>query len=230
MPVFPAVSPGGETDNLTRALIRFHRTRKIPVPFPQSLTSLAPADFAAIGDDYVERMRPWAAGTPHVTDKLPGNFLYVGLIHLAMPNAKIIHCLREPADTCLSCYMQLFRAGLAFTFDLSTLGRYYRKYHELMAHWRSVLPEGAFLDVRYEDVVADLETQARRIVAHCGLPWDSQCLEFNENKRPVRTASVAQVREPLYTRSLGRWHHYEPYLGPLFEALGDLAPASGDSK
>ena len=165
-----------------------------------------------------------AEGTARITDKTPGNFLYVGLIRLALPNAKIIHTVRDPVDTCLSCFASLFTFGHPFSYDLAELGRYYRDYTELMDHWRLVLPAGSMLDVVYEDVVGDLEGQARRILDFCGLPWDPACLSFHKTQRPIATASNVQVRQPLYRGSLGRWRRYEKYLGPL---LAELAPRPG---
>ena len=154
-----------------------------------------------------------------ITDKMPANFQFVGLIHLALPNAAIIHTRRNPVDTCLSCFSKLFAGEQRFAYDLGDLGRYYRAYERLMAHWRSVLPEGAMLEVDYEEVVADLEGQARRIIAHCGLDWNDACLEFHKTERAVRTASVMQVRQPIYSSSVGRWRPYTHLLAPLFEAL-----------
>ncbi len=124
---------------------------------------------------------PVADGKVRITDKLPMNFLYVGLIHLILPNARIIHTMRDPVDTCVSCFSRLF-TNLPFSYDLAELGRYYRSHHELMAHWRSVLPAGAMLDVVYEDVVDNLEEQARRLIDYCGLPWDDRCLSFHADR------------------------------------------------
>ena len=138
-----------------------------------------------------------------------------------LPNAKIIHCVRHPVDTCLSCFQQHFAEGQAWSYDLNELGRYYVAYSRLMEHWREVLP-GHILDVHYENVVDDLETEARRITAHCGLEWDDSCLGFHENKRAVRTASQQQVREPIYSRSVGRWQPYEKHLRPLLDALAPV--------
>ena len=145
-----------------------------------------------------------------------------------MPNARIIHVQRDPIDTCLSMFSIQFNEPVEYAYDLGELGRYYRAYERLMDHWRRVLPEGAMLDVRYEDVVDDIESQARRMLAFCGLPWDDACLAFYENKRPVSTASLYQVRQPLYRSSLGRWKAYADRLGPLLDAL-DLPrePAAG---
>ena len=160
-----------------------------------------------------------ADGKKRITDKTPFNFLYVGLIRLILPNARIIHTLRDPVDTCVSCFSRLFTLGATFSYDLAELGCYYRWYHELMAHWRSVLPAGAMLDVSYEDVVDNLEQQARRLIDYCGLPWDDRCLSFHETSRPIATPSNVQVRQPLYRSSLARWRRYEAYLQPLLAEL-----------
>ncbi len=171
------------------------------------------------GEVYTKRLRALSPTSKRVIDKLPANFRHLGLIHLALPGARIIHVHRDPADTCFSCYSKLFLNGLNFTYDLGELGRYYKTYEKLMAHWREVLPPGVMLDVRYETLAGDLEAEARRIVAFCGLDWNERCLRFYENPRAVRTLSQAQVRQPLFTSSIGRWRNYEPWLGPLLEAL-----------
>src|SRR5262249_41022057 len=144
---------------------------------------------------------------------------FAGLIHLALPNARIVHARRDSMDTCLSCFSQLFTGRHPYSYDLAELGRYYRAYEALMAHWRKVLPQDIMLEVRYEEVIADIDKQARRIVAHCGLEWDDACLGFHATERPVRTASAVQVRQPIYRTSVGRWRPYEHLLGPLIEAL-----------
>jgi len=192
--------------------------------FPDSLRSLDPAQIAKWGAEYVAGLRRRAPDARRITDKMPKNFLMIGLIHLMLPNAKIIHVNRDPVDTCLSCFFQEFRNGQEFAFDLVELGRYYAGYARLMAHWREVLPERAFLDVRYEDIVSDQEAQSRRIIEYCGLGWDDACLDFYRNKRAVRTASLAQVRQPIYKSSVERWRPYEKHLKPLLDALGELAP------
>ncbi len=137
-----------------------------------------------------------------------------------MPNAKIIHTVRDPLDTCVSCFAKLFGTELKYAYDLSELGRYYKRYEQLMKHWHHVLPPGRILEVRYEDVIADLEGQARRIISYCGLDWDDRCLSFHKTDRPVRTASATQVRQPIYGSAVGRWRVYEEHLGPLQNALG----------
>ncbi len=194
--------------------------------YPDFVPALDEAAIGRIGTEYIKRLGARAQQGERVTDKLPSNFLYVGLIHLALPNAVIIHTVRNPIDTCISCFSKLFKPGeQLFSYDLGELGRYYRRYQQLMEHWRRVLPPGRILDVTYEDVVADLEGQARRILAHCGLPWDERCLAFHETDRPVRTASAMQVRQPIYSSAVERWRVYEEFLGPLLTALGANAAA-----
>ena len=152
---------------------------------------------------------------------MPGNFSHVGLIRLILPNARIIHTMRDPVDTCVSCFSKLFGVTQAYSYNLAELGCFYRWYHELMEHWQSVLPAGAMLDVSYEDVVDNLEEQARRLIDYCGLPWDDRCLSFHETSRSIRTASAVQVRRPVYRSSVERWRRYEAYLQPLLAELED---------
>jgi hypothetical protein len=152
---------------------------------------------------------------------MPDNFRLIGLIHLALPNARVIHIRRDPIDTCVSCFSKLFvGANLPYSYDLAELGRYYRSYEAVMAHWHELLPANVILDVHYEDLVANIEEQARRMIAHCGLEWDARCLNFHLTERPVRTASAVQVRQAIYERSVGHWRKYEPFLGSLLSALG----------
>jgi tetratricopeptide (TPR) repeat protein len=189
--------------------------------YPEVASTMRESDFADLGRRYLtESLRLARPGALHVTDKMPSNFLFAGLIHLSLPNAPIIHTVRDPVDTCLSCFSKLFTGELNYTYDLAELGRYYRQYQLLMAHWKRVLPAGRILDVSYEDLVEDVEGQARRIVAHCGLGWDARCLSFQENDRPVRTASATQVRQPVYKSSVGRWRPYRAFLAPLLQELG----------
>jgi hypothetical protein len=189
------------------------------LPYPDFVPSLDAGALKAIGQRYATLVRKLAPTGERVTDKMPSNYYFAGLIHLALRNAKLIHTMRDPVDTCVSCFSKLFSAEQNHTYDLGELGRYYRHYERLMAHWRRVLPEGRMLDVRYEDVVADLEAQARRIIAYCGLPWDERCLAFHKTDRPVRTASATQVRQPIYASAVGRWKVYEEFLGPLLKEL-----------
>lgn len=187
--------------------------------FPDSMARLKAADFRRFGDFYVTRLRAEAPQAIRIVDKLPANFMLCGLIGCALPNAHIVHVRRDPLDTCFSCYANLFSQNIDYSYDLGELGRYYRAYETLMDHWRRVLPEGAILDVSYEALVADFETEARRIVAYAGLPWNEACLSFHRTRRVVHTLSAAQVREPIYARSVGRAGAYASYLAPLRRAL-----------
>jgi Sulfotransferase family len=196
---------------------------RLPKPFPEIATQMTAEQFRRVGSHYVNGIRPRAPSAERISDKTLGNFLFAGLIHLALPNARIIHARRNPVDTCLSCFSKLFASQMSFTYDLAELGQYYRAYDALMVHWRQVLPAGVMLEVSYEDLVADFEPQARRIVEHCGLQWEEACLRFHTTKRPVKTASATQVREPLYRAAVGRSQSYRALLSPLLDALGPAA-------
>ena len=192
--------------------------------FPENILSIDKSELSKWGRDYVAGVHRRAPDALHITDKRPENFWYVGLIHLMLPNAKIIHVSRNPVDTCLSCFTKLASRGLEESYDLAELGQYYRGYIRLMDHWRTLLPANSFLDVQYEDIVADKESQARRIIDFCDMEWDDACLDFHKLKRSVSTASMTQVRKPIYKSSVERWRAYEKHLGPLLDALGDLVP------
>jgi tetratricopeptide (TPR) repeat protein len=196
--------------------------------FPNAVRAMSGGDLRQLGSDYLARLRKAAPQAERIVDKMPSNFRLAGLIHLALPQARIIHVHRDPVDTCFSCFSLLFAGEQPYTYDLGELGRYYRAYATLMAHWQTVLPPGVMLDVRYEDVVDDLEAQARRILAHCGLRWDAACLSFHRTQRPVATASARQVRQPIYGSAVGRWRPYAEELGPLLAALPiATAPSEG---
>lgn len=165
---------------------------------------------------YLELLRRHSATARYVTDKMPGNFLYLGLIRALFPSAPVIHCRRDPLDVCLSIYFQLFQRRHSYAYDLMDIGHYYLQYARLMAHWRKVLP-GPFLEINYAELVKDPESHSRKMIDFCGLPWDASCLDFHKLERNIRTASDWQVRQPVYDRSLARWKHYEKYLGPLQE-------------
>jgi tetratricopeptide (TPR) repeat protein len=186
--------------------------------FPQLVDTISPDALRELGSGYVARLRAQAPTAERIVDKMPSNFSLVGLIHLALPQARIIHVRRHPVDTCFSCFSLLF-SEQPHTYDLGELGRYYRAYAALMTHWRAVLPPGVMLEVRYEDVVADLEAQARAILGHCGLDWEEACLRFHQIERPVTTASAWQVRQPIYRSSVGRWQPHASALKPLLAAL-----------
>lgn len=213
------VYAAGETDDFARAMLGVDGPAGGLAQSPEALSSMSDDQLRALGARYVDLVTAGAPAATRIIDKTMENFRFAGLIHLALPSAKIIHVRRDPRDTCVSCFSKLFHGYLPYTYDLAELGRYYRWYDRLMSHWRRVTPAAAMLEVRYEDVVADLETQTRRILAHCGLDWDARCLDFHLTRRPVRTASAVQVRQPLYDHSIGRWRSYAPFLEPLLTEL-----------
>lgn len=188
--------------------------------FPQSLASWSEQDLREIGQRYLAQVEPLAGDKQRLVDKMPANFFYAGLIPLILPGARIIHSRRNPVDTCLSCYSKQFGGEQRFTYNQTELGEFHRDYQALMAHLRSVLPAESFIEVDYEAVVDDLEAQARRLIAFIDLPWNEACLDFHKTERVVRTASVTQVRQPIYSSSKGRWHAHAEHLGPLLSALG----------
>jgi tetratricopeptide (TPR) repeat protein len=214
----------GEIETFYQAMTKFRSRNGVEAEFPDFVPAMSPEALSGLGSDYIALTGSSAPAAQRIVNKLPLNFKYVGLIHLALPDARIIHVRRDPLDTCFSCFSLLFTGDQSFTYDLGELGRYYRGYAALMEHWRRVLPHGVMIDVQYEDLVADLETQARTIVDHCGLPWEEGCLDFHRTQRLVKTASSVQVREPLYRTSVGRWRQYETFLQPLVRALNSGAP------
>jgi len=191
--------------------------------YPASLANITARELGALGAEYAAGLHARAPDAARITDKMPANFYCVGLIHLALPRARIVHVRRNAVDTCLSGITKLFKNGQYHSYDLAEQGRFYVNYARLMDHWRNALPPGAFYEVEYEALVADTEQEARALIDYCGLEWDDRCLEFHKTERSVRTASVTQVRQPIYKTSVERWRRYEQFLGPLLEALGDLA-------
>jgi tetratricopeptide (TPR) repeat protein len=187
--------------------------------FPDPVPDVTAEILVAMGRDYVAAIRKRAPTVSHITDKLPGNLPFAGMIHLALPNARIIQVRRDPIDACLSCFSKLFSTELNFTYDLGELGRFARGYQNLMDHWERVLPADRLLSLNYEDLVADQEHQTRRLLEFCQLPWDDACLSFYKTSRAVRTASVSQVRRPIYKESVGRWRPALRQLAPLLDAL-----------
>ena len=172
-----------------------------------------------LGQEYIDQIWKLAPSTRYITDKMISNYRHLGLIQLMLPHAKIIHAKRDPMDTCFSCYALKFSHGHEYSYDLKVLGRAYQRYMKFMQHWDNILPFGQVLGVRYEDIIADHEYEARRILDYLGLPWNTACLRFYESKRTVRTASVTQVRKPIYSSSVARWKHFEKRLGPLLEII-----------
>ena len=187
--------------------------------YPRVLAELKPEDFSRLGERYISDTRVYRATKPRFIDKMPNNFRHLGLIHLILPNAKIIDARRDAMACCFSNFKQLFAAGQEFTYGLEDIGRYYRTYVELMAHWDSVLP-GKLLRVQHEDVVDNLEANVRRMLDFCGLEFEPQCLEFYKTERSIRTASSEQVRLPIFKEGIDQWRNFEPWLGPLKEILG----------
>jgi len=188
--------------------------------YPENVRAVSREQFANLGRRYIEETAPIRSGRPHFIDKMPNNFSHVGLIHAMLPNAIIIDVRRHPMDSCFSTYKQHFAEGQSFSYDLDDLGHYFRCYLSLMDHWDTVLP-GKVLHVQYEELVRDPETNIRRLLTHCGLDFEAACLAFHETKRPVRTASAEQVRQPLYASGVGYWKNFEAQLEPLRRALGD---------
>jgi tetratricopeptide (TPR) repeat protein len=191
--------------------------------YPRTLTQMSAEEFLQLGEHYLAGTRAYRTGKPGIPffiDKMPNNFRHLGLIHLILPNAKIIDARREPMACCFSNLKQLFANGQEFTYSIEDIARYYRTYLELMRHWDRVLP-GRVLRIHHEGVVDDLEGSVRRVLEHCGLEFEPQCVEFHKTQRSVRTASSEQVRRPLYREGLDQWKSFEPWLGPLKEALGD---------
>ncbi|HEY8051814.1 MAG TPA: sulfotransferase [Steroidobacteraceae bacterium] len=188
--------------------------------YPAVLADMTAADYRRLGEKYLSDTRVFRSGKAHFIDKMPNNFRHIGLIHLMLPNAKIIDARREPMACCFGNLKQLFASGQEFTYSIEDIARYYRTYLELMRHWNAVLP-GRVLRIQHEDLVDDLPGNVRRLLDYCGLEFEPACIEFYKTERSVRTASSEQVRQPLYREGLDQWRHYEPWLGALREALGD---------
>ena len=218
----PEVEGTHELPELSRVARQTGMRRSDRKSYPQAIRDVAVEELAGLGERYLRRTeRHRELMRPRFTDKLPNNFVHVGFVSLILPNAKIIDARRHPLDSCLGSYKQLFARGQPFTYDLFELGEFYLQYVRLMDHWHAVLP-GKVLEVHYEDVVADLEGQVRRILDYCGLPWSDSCLRFYESDRAVKTASSEQVRRPIYSTSVDLWRRYEDHLGPLIDVLEPL--------
>ena len=210
------------------------RYRPDNIRYPEALDSLRPRDWRSLGLEYLEGAKRFRmTKKPIFTDKFPNNYPFIGFIHLILPNAKIINARRHPIDTCLGNYKQLFGLGQNFTYDMLELSEYYKEYSDMMDHWNDVLP-GKVLDVHYEETVTDLEGQVARILDHCGLPFEEQCVRFHETERAVKTASSEQVRQPIYTGGMGKWRKYESHLDewqetlePIIDKLPDVVKNAG---
>jgi hypothetical protein len=211
----PHIAGGGELQHFGRAIMAVMDARR----YPDAVATMPGDTLRKLGDSYIAALRTAGPQAARITDKMPTNYLFAGLIHLALPHAVIIHTSRDPVDCCLSNFTTLFAPGrLAYTYELGELGRYYRACDALMRHWHHALP-GVIFEVRYERLVADFEATVRQIVAHCGLPWDAACLAFHTTQRQIHTASVTQVRQPLYTDAIGRWRDHSDLYASLLQAL-----------
>ena len=214
------VFAAGELNNFAAQLMTMMRAQNADKTLSRDeiVECSAKLDFRSLGDSYLSSTRPFTGHTPKFIDKMPLNYLYVGLIHLALPNAKIINLKRNPLDTCYAIYKQLFVDAYPFSYDLEELGRYFVAYHQLMEHWNAVLP-GVVHTVEYEKLVGDIETESRRLLEFCDLDWQPQCLKFYENREASTTASTVQVRQPVYQSSVGKWRDYEKQMQPVVEIL-----------
>lgn len=213
----PAIKGAGELKFAQRIADRI-------AGYPKSAPALTGEQFASLGAQYLKSAKTIAGGHRHLVDKMPANFLHLGLIRLALPGARIIHIRRNPADTGLSIYSKLFSGDQPFAYNLAELGAFTNHYLGLMDHWRRVLPATHFIELDYETLVGSTETEARRLTDFLGLDWDPACLDFHNSKRVVRTASVNQVRRPVYTSAIARWRHHAANLAPLLDALGPNRP------
>jgi tetratricopeptide (TPR) repeat protein len=218
----PDVAGAGELGDITFIAASLGFQPNEAGAFAKRVAALSPKETDRLAEKYLATLDRFSTTAARVTDKMPDNFMYLGLIALIFPNAKLVHCRRDPLDTCVSCFTtQLMDRNQPFATDLASLGAYYREYASLMAHWRSALPVAIF-ESSYERLIEAPEVSARALIDFIGLAWDPTCLAFHESKRPVETASRFQVRQPLYTTSVARWRRYESHLGPLKVALGDL--------
>ena len=212
----PAVHGAGELPFISNLVNELQR--QTGTPYPQFMTDITADQIHDMGQKYLKLLQGISKSARFITDKLPHNFLFIGLIHAALPDAKIIHCTRDPMDTCLSIYFHNFNSNHPYSNDLASLGQYYRGYEALMEHWRGLLG-GQLWEVRYEDLIQRQEDSTRALLAHCGLEWSDDCLEFHKTKRIVNTPSYDQVRKPIYRSSLERWRNYEAHLTPLKQSL-----------
>ena len=218
-----AVAAGGELSTIPNLAAEVTRAGEA---YPHGVRRLDGGALERLASQYLERLRNISQVATHVTDKLPFNYMHLGWIATLFPDAAVIHCRRNPLDTCLSCYFTSFGDNLLFAGELTALGRYYVDYRRMMEHWRTVLPKPP-LDVQYERLVGDTEGTVKSILDFCGLSWDPACMSFYHTDRGIRTPSRWQVRQPVYSDSIGRWRHYERYLRPLRQIVfPDIRPES----
>ena len=221
----PQVYGAGELKNIGEIIRMFQQRLQGKAGFPEMFKGLDPITACNLGERYLRETRELSdrGDFARITDKMPGNTTNLGVIALLLPRARIVHCKRNPMDSCFSNYSHNFASVISYSRQLKDLGSHYSDYHRVMEHWKKVLPI-PILDVRYEDMVADNEGMSRKLIEFCGLEWDDACLNFNKTERRVKTASTMQIRQPIYNTSVARWRKYEEQLQPLYEALGELAP------
>ncbi|PWJ92878.1 tetratricopeptide repeat protein [Mesorhizobium loti] len=218
----PDVHGAGELTKLRRITNRLAPKTRSPEELRKSIVDMTVEQSKSLAEEYLSHIRQRSPDARRIVDKLPHNFELIGLVRILFPKARIIHCRRDAADNCISCYFLSFNEDNIYNADLNTLGLYYREYDRLMRHWDVVFP-GQILQNRYEDMVSDQEGQSRRLIDHLGLPWDDACLRFFDKGGAVNTFSRWQVRQPIYTSSVNRWKSYGSAIKPLIDALGDLA-------
>ena len=223
MSMYPEAATAGELPDIGRLAAEFQAMLARTVP-NDDITQLSREQCDALAQPYLTMLERRFPHSKRVTDKLPQNFLHLGIIALLFPMARVIHCVRDPVDTCLSCYFQEFSGDLPYAYDLANLGEYYRQYQRLMEHWTAILDIPVF-ELRYEDLVREPSKVGQAMVEFCGLKWDEECLEFHKSKRLVATASFQQVRQPIHAGSVGRWQQYADYLEPLKRALAGQRPS-----
>jgi tetratricopeptide (TPR) repeat protein len=210
-----------ELPDMGRTMAELSKQAPARTEYPEAVLTINEEQAAALGQSYIDATARYRTDKPYFIDKMPNNFAAIGFLKLVLPNARVINACRHPLDSCLGSYKQLFFKGQSFTYDQYELGHYYLQYQRIMDYWHETLP-GAVLDVHYEQMVKDQENQTRRMLEYLGLPWEDQCLRFYETKRAINTASSEQVRQPIYTKALNFWRHYESHLGELIEILEPL--------
>ena len=199
------------------------------LPFNIWVSQLTDDEFAALGEHYLERTSVLAPDKQFIIDKMPSNCFYIGMIYRMLPTAKIIHAIRDPMDSCFSCFTHLFKSSMLFAYDLAALGDYYALYAQAMQHWHTVLPATVIFDLPYEQMIANHEAFSKQLVEYIGLPWDPNCLNFYKNDRIVKTASLTQVRKPIYKTSVQRWQYFAEELHPLLQMVAPYRNKKGIS-
>jgi hypothetical protein len=218
----PLVYGAGELPYIRNLCTTMHELTGTGMHYPACMAAITRSGLDKLADRYLHQVEVLSPEAVRITDKMPHNFMHLGLISLLFPEAAIIHVKRNPLDTCLSCFFQYFSSGHEYSYDLKNLGNHYRQYRLLMERWKNMLNLPIF-ELEYEDLIANPEAVSRKLIEFCGLPWDDNCLAHHKEDQIARTASYAQVRKPIYNSSCERWKNYAPFMGPLIDALGDAA-------